>query len=159
MDDRDGEGDVPHAFPPHALLRDFHAAPVADDAFVPDPFVLPAVTFPVAYRAEDFLAEQPILLRTERPVVDRLGLCHFTVRAGKDQIRRRQRDGDLRKVLLNDIFVCECHSVSLQVLRYSIFRSSPRPINSRTKTLKDSGTFGSGRLSPLTIDSYNFARP
>src|SRR5207253_11024163 len=53
---------------------DLHPAAVADDAAVADALVLAAVTLPVLHRAENALAEQPVALRLERPVVDGLGL-------------------------------------------------------------------------------------
>jgi hypothetical protein len=79
VDDRHCKGDMPHPFPPDALLSDFHAAPVADDAAVADPFVLPAMAFPIPYRSKDFFAEQPILLRPERPIVDGFRFRDFTM--------------------------------------------------------------------------------
>ena len=77
--DRHGEGDVPHALAAHALLGHLDAAAVADDALVADALVLAAVALPVADRAEDLLTEEAVLLRTERPVVDRLRLRHLPV--------------------------------------------------------------------------------
>jgi hypothetical protein len=38
------------------------------------------MTFPVLYGTEDALAEQAVLLRLERPVVDSLGLEHLAPR-------------------------------------------------------------------------------
>src|SRR2546425_6574300 len=71
---RHGELDVAHPLAPHLRERDLHAAAVADHAAVADALVLAAVALPVLYRAEDALAEQPVPLRLERPVVDGLGL-------------------------------------------------------------------------------------
>src|ERR1700746_3888540 len=50
------------------------AAPLADDSLVADPLVLAAVALPVLGRTEDALAEDPVFLRLQRAVVDRLGL-------------------------------------------------------------------------------------
>ena len=64
----------------HLGLRDLDAAAVADHAAVADALVLAAGALPVLDRAEDPLAEQAVLLRLERPVVDRLRLRHLAVR-------------------------------------------------------------------------------
>src|SRR5690606_7787592 len=77
VDHRHAERDVAHALAAHRLLRHLDAAAVADDALVADPLVLAAVALPVLDRAEDLLAEQAVLLRLERPVVDGLGLEHL----------------------------------------------------------------------------------
>ena len=61
-------------------LRDLDAAVVADDAAVLHALVLAAVALPVGDRAEDLLAEQAVLLRLERAVVDGLRLGHLAVR-------------------------------------------------------------------------------
>src|SRR5205807_681128 len=43
------------------------------------------------------LAEQPVPLRLERAVIDRLRLLHLTIRPMANLIRRRDSDSDLRK--------------------------------------------------------------
>ena len=75
-DVRDGHGelDVPHALATHLAQGHFDAATVADHAAIADALVLAAMAFPVLDRTEDALAEQAVLLRLERAVVDRLGL-------------------------------------------------------------------------------------
>ena len=45
------------------------------------------MAFPVAHRSEDLFTEKTILFGAERPVVDRLGLCHLTIGTGKNRIR------------------------------------------------------------------------
>ncbi len=90
--DRRGELDVAHPLPAHLRARHLHAAALADDALEPDSLVLAAVALPVPGGTEDLLAEQPVLLRLERPVVDGLGLLHLTVRPGTDVVGRRQAD-------------------------------------------------------------------
>ena len=92
--DRARELDVAH--PLTADLRAGHldAALVADDALVADPLVLPAVALPVLGRTEDALVEQTVLLGLERPVVDRLGLGHLTLRPLPDLVRAGERDAD-----------------------------------------------------------------
>ena len=72
--DRHGQLDVAHALAPHLAQRHLDAAPVADHAAVADALVLAAMALPVLHRTEDALAEEAILLRLERPVVDGLGL-------------------------------------------------------------------------------------
>jgi len=68
-DVRDGRGefDVPHPVAADLRPGDLHAAPLADDALEPDTLVLAAVAFPVAGGTEDALAEEPVLLRLQRP--------------------------------------------------------------------------------------------
>src|SRR5207253_10574381 len=78
--DRRGQVDVTHALAAHLLARHLHAAALADDALVADALVLAAVALPVLRGAEDALAEETVLLRLERAVVDRLRLGHLTGR-------------------------------------------------------------------------------
>src|SRR5258708_2575281 len=75
-DVRDGYGelDVTHALATDAAQGDFDAAAIADHTTITDALVLAAVAFPVLDWTEDALAEQAVLLRLERAVVDRLGL-------------------------------------------------------------------------------------
>ena len=76
---RCGQLDVTHAVTAHLGAGDLDAAALADDALEADALVLAAVALPVARRPEDLLAEQAVLLGTQRAVVDRLGLLHLTV--------------------------------------------------------------------------------
>jgi hypothetical protein len=94
VDDGDGEGDVPHPLTADLLLGHLDAAAVADDALVADPLVLAAVALPVLDRAEDLLAEQPVLLRLERAVVDGLRLEHLAVAPLEDRLGGGEADGD-----------------------------------------------------------------
>ena len=93
-DVRDGRGevDVPHALAAHLLPRHLDAAALADDALVADALVLPAVALPVAGRSEDALAEEPIPLRLQRAVVDRLGLRDLARRPVADLLARSKPD-------------------------------------------------------------------
>src|SRR5262245_7233319 len=79
-DVRDGNGelDVTHALATHLAQGHFDAATVADDTAIPNSLVFAAVAFPVLHGTENALAEEAILLRLERPVVDGLRLRHFT---------------------------------------------------------------------------------
>src|ERR1041385_8165792 len=97
--------DMSHAFASHTFLSDFDAAPIADDSLISDPLILTAMAFPIADRAEDFFTEQSVLFRPERSVINRLGFCYFPMRAGKNQIRRRQCNSNLRKSFLYDILM------------------------------------------------------
>ena len=72
--DGNGELDVAHALAAHLAQGHFDAATVADHAAITNALVFAAMTFPVLDRTEDALAEQAVLLRLERAVVDRLGL-------------------------------------------------------------------------------------
>ena len=69
-----GQVDVAHALAADLRAGHLDAAALAHDALVADALVLAAVALPVLGGTEDALAEEPVLLRLERPVVDRLGL-------------------------------------------------------------------------------------
>ena len=79
VDGRSGQFDVAHAVATDLGPRHLDAAALTDDALEPDALVLAAVALPVAGRSEDLLAEQAVLLGTQRAVVDRFRLLHFTV--------------------------------------------------------------------------------
>src|SRR6185436_1112275 len=78
--DGNGELDVPHALAAHLRQGHFDAATVANHAAIADALVLAAMTLPVLDRTENALAEQAVLFRFERAVVDRLGLGDFAPR-------------------------------------------------------------------------------
>src|SRR5204863_10113102 len=92
--DRRGQVDMAHALAANLGARDLDAAALADDPLVADALVLAAVALPVLGGAEDALAEEPVLLRLERAVVDRLGLGHLAVGPALDLLRRGQRDAN-----------------------------------------------------------------
>ena len=75
-DVRDGRGqfDVTHPLTAHLGAGHLDAAALADDALEAHALVLAAVALPVASRSEDLLAEQAVLLRLQRAVVDGLRL-------------------------------------------------------------------------------------
>jgi hypothetical protein len=95
-DVRHGRGEVHVAHPLAAHLRagDLDAAALADDALVADALVLAAVALPVLRWTEDALAEEPVLLRLQRAVVDGLRLRHLAARPRADLLRGREADGD-----------------------------------------------------------------
>src|SRR5215813_5234587 len=93
-----GQFDVAKPFASNFGKRDFNAAFVADDAAVFHPFVLAAQAFPVRYRTEDTSAEQTILLRLERSIVDGLGLGYFAVRPRANLFWRGQTDPNAVKI-------------------------------------------------------------
>src|SRR2546423_1566466 len=90
---------MPHALA--ALLRARHldAAALADDALVADPLVLAAVALPVLGRTEDALAEEPVLLRLQGPVVDRLRLGYLSPAPGTDLLRGGKANLDRVEVI------------------------------------------------------------
>ena len=92
--DRSGQVDVAHALAPDLGAGDLDAAALADDALVADPLVLAAVALPVLGRTEDALAEQPVLLGLQRPVVDRLRLRHLAVAPAPDLLGGGEADLD-----------------------------------------------------------------
>src|SRR5256886_8024347 len=87
MRHRRRELDVAHALAADLRARHLDAALVADDPLVADPLVLAAVALPVTRRAEDALVEEPVLLRPQRAVVDRLGLRDLAARPRADLVR------------------------------------------------------------------------
>ena len=82
MRDRGRELDVAHPFSADVLACDFHAAPVADNAFVLNPLIFSAVTLPVLGRTENCLTEEAFEFGPEGAVVNRLCLLHFAAVAG-----------------------------------------------------------------------------
>ena len=99
VDHRGGQLDVAHALAPHLGACDLHAAALADDAAEPDALVLAAVALPVLGGPEDLLAEQPVLLRAQRAVVDGLGLLDLAVGPGADRLRGGQSDTELVEIV------------------------------------------------------------
>src|SRR5215472_8661944 len=88
-----------HAVAPHLGERHLDAALLADDAAILHALVLAAQALVVLDRTEDAGAEQPVALRLEGPVVDRLRLLDLTERPGPDALRARDRDLDLIEAL------------------------------------------------------------
>src|SRR5581483_5591667 len=72
-----GQVDVTHALTADLRARHLDAAALAHDALVTNALVLTAVALPVLGRTEDALAEQAVLLRLERSVVDGLRLGYL----------------------------------------------------------------------------------
>src|SRR5689334_15443029 len=83
-----------HAVAAHLLNRDFDAALFANDALVLHALVLAAQALIVLHRPEDTGAEQPVTLRLESSVVDRLGLLHLAVRPAQDLFGAGERNPD-----------------------------------------------------------------
>ena len=79
VDHGSGQLDVTHAVATDLRAGHLDAAALADDALEADALVLAAVALPVAGRAEDLLAEEAVLLGTQRAVVDRLRLLDLAV--------------------------------------------------------------------------------
>ena len=78
--DRSGQLDVAHPLAAHLGAGHLDAAALADDALEADALVLAAVALPVPGGTEDLLAEEAVLLRLERAVVDGLRLLDLAVR-------------------------------------------------------------------------------
>ena len=98
--DGSGELDVAHALAAHLGARNLDTAALADDALEAHALVLAARAFPIAGRAEDFLAEQAVLLGLEGTVVDGLGLLHLTARPAADILCGREGNA-------NGVEVCD----------------------------------------------------
>ena len=75
--DRGCELDIAHPFPADMLAGDFHTAPVADNAFVFNPLIFPAVTLPVLGRPENCLTEEALELGPEGAVVNCFCFLHL----------------------------------------------------------------------------------
>src|SRR4029078_1730619 len=103
MRDRGGELDMAHALAPNLGERHLDAALFADDALVLHALVLAAQALIVLHRAEDARAEQPVALRLEGAIVDRLGLLDLPKRPGQNLLRTRNSDADLVEILLLDL--------------------------------------------------------
>src|SRR5439155_21674377 len=99
MGDGRGELDMAHAVAPHLRQGDLDAAFLADDAAVLHALVLAAQALVVLDRPEDPGAEQPVPLRLEGAVVDRLGLLDLAIGPGTDPLRAGDRDTDLIEAL------------------------------------------------------------
>ena len=93
--DRSRKLDVAHALAANLRERHLDAALFADQALVLHALVLAAQALVVLDRSEDAGAEQPVPLRLEGAVVDRLGFLDLTVGPGQDVLRRGDRDPDL----------------------------------------------------------------
>src|SRR6202051_2289582 len=99
MGDGRGELDMAHALAPHARQRDLDAALLADNALVFHALVLAAQALVVLDRTEDAGAEQPVPLRLEGAVVDRLGLLDLAIGPRANALRAGDRDADLVEAL------------------------------------------------------------
>ena len=98
-----GELDVPHAIAAHLGARHLDAAALAHDALEANALVLAAVALPVLGRAEDLLAEESVLLRLERAVVDRLGLLYLAARPLPNLLRAREPDAEPVEIIDVDV--------------------------------------------------------
>src|SRR5581483_4863373 len=79
--------------------RDLDAALLADDPLVAHALVLAAVALPVLRGTEDALAEEPVALGLERPVVDRLRLRHLARAPAPDLLGAGEADLDCVEVV------------------------------------------------------------
>jgi hypothetical protein len=99
MRHRRGQLDMAHAVAAHLGQGHLDAALLADDAAVLHPLVLAAQALVVLDRPEDPGAEQPVALRFESAVVDRLGLLDLAVGPRADALGAGNRDLDLIEAL------------------------------------------------------------
>src|SRR5689334_5595866 len=95
MGDRRGQLDMAHAVAPHLGKRHFNAALLADDAAILHALVFAAQALVVLDRPEDAGAEQPVTLRLEGAVVDRLRLLDLAERPRPDALGTGDRDANL----------------------------------------------------------------
>src|SRR5271155_1059913 len=99
MRDRRSELDMAHAVAADLGQGDLDAAFLADDAAILHALVLAAQALVILDRAEDAGAEQPVPLRLEGPVVDRLRLLDLAERPGADALGAGDRNADLVETL------------------------------------------------------------
>src|SRR5207248_8414038 len=99
MRDRRGQLDVTHAVAPDLRKGDLDAAFLADDAAIFHPLVLAAQALVILDRPEDAGAKQPVALRLEGAIVDRLRLLDFAIGPGADTLWAGDRDPDLIEAL------------------------------------------------------------
>ena len=92
--DRSGQLNMTHTFPANLGAGDLHAALITDLVLVLelDPLVFTAVTLPVLGGSEDAFAVQTVPFGLQRAVVNGFGFGNFTVRPGKDLLRRSHTD-------------------------------------------------------------------
>ena len=90
MADRSSKLDVTDALATHLGAGDFYATTLTDDAAETHTLVLTAVALPVLGRAEDLLAEQPVLLGTKGAVVDGFWLLDFAIGPGANGVSSGQ---------------------------------------------------------------------
>ncbi len=88
-----------HPLAAHAEMGHLNAAAVTDHALVADRLELAAVAFPLLGGTEDPLAEQTVLLRPKRSVVDGLRFLDLAVGPGTYLVRRGQFDHDTIEIL------------------------------------------------------------
>src|SRR5687768_7900457 len=116
MGDRGGELDMAHALAPDPRQRHLDAALLADDALELHALVLAAQALVVLDRPEDAGAEQPVPLRLEGTVVDRLRLLDLAERPGLDLFRAGDRDLDRVERLLHRLLAEKVHDLLLHRL-------------------------------------------
>src|SRR6478735_4402008 len=90
-----GQLDVPHPLTTNLGASDLDAAALADDALEPNALVLTAGALPVPGRAEDLLAEEPVLFRLEGAVVDGFRLLDLAVGPRANVVRGGETDTQL----------------------------------------------------------------
>ena len=123
--DRRGQLDMAHALAADLGLDDLDAALLADDALVLHALVLAAQALVVLDRAEDLGAEQPVALRLEGPVVDRLGLPDLAIRPLANLVGARDGDPDLVELLAGCGLAEEVHQVVHRTLLSITRRERP----------------------------------
>src|SRR6266702_450525 len=94
-----GKLDMAHAVAAHLRQGDLDPAFLADDAAILHALVLAAQALVILDRTKDAGAEQPVPLRLEGAVVDRLGLLDLAAGPGADALRAGDRDADLGEAL------------------------------------------------------------
>lgn len=110
MRHRNHQRNVSHTFAAYLFFGNFHAATVADNAFVTDPFILSAVAFIVFDRAKYAFAKEAAHFGLIGTVVDGFRFQHLAKRAVQNRLRRRQTNSDVPEIAFKFRFLFRKHS-------------------------------------------------
>jgi hypothetical protein len=83
---------MPHPLPSHLGLDDFHPTLLADNSSVFHSLVFAAIAFIIFGRTKNLGTEEPILLRLESPIIDRLRFLDLSMRPRFDLFWGGNRD-------------------------------------------------------------------
>ena len=109
MRNRNDELDMAHTLTAHFLLGYLHAATLADDTFITDPFVFAAMALVILGRTEYTLTEQTIAFGFVRTIVNRFRFEDLTRGELHDLIRGRESNRNLGETGFS-IFLFKSHN-------------------------------------------------
>ena len=100
-----GEVDMAHPFAAHPAMGHLDTALVADHPFIFHAAVFTAGAFPVFFRPEDPLAEEPITLRTVGAVVDGFGFFHLAVGPRAPNVVGISQADPYRRIIVDTVVI------------------------------------------------------